>query len=114
MTDTGVRVVELSNFGHQTAVTASIERALREAVVLIDADLQDPPVVIAEMVNRWKHGADVVYGLRMPREGETPFEAWTAKAFTAHQSSLRYRDTSRHRGLPTNESPSCRRIPPDA
>jgi len=80
--DPRVRVVSLSrNFGHQIAVTAGLEHASGEAAVIIDADLQDPPEVIPEMVERWRDGYQVVYGLRARRAGETTFKRWTAKAF---------------------------------
>jgi len=77
-----VRVVSLSrNFGHQIAVTAGLEHTSGDAVVIIDADLQDPPEVIPEMLARWQDGYQVVYGLRARRAGETTFKLWTAKAF---------------------------------
>lgn len=77
-----VRVISFSrNFGHQIAVTAGLDHASGCVVVLIDADLQDPPDVIHEMIDRWRNGADVVYGVRQEREGETAFKLWTAKAF---------------------------------
>jgi dolichol-phosphate mannosyltransferase len=80
--DGRVRVVRLSrNFGHQMAVTAGLEHACGDALVVIDADLQDPPEVILEMVERWRKGADVVYGERQERGGETRFKLWTAKIF---------------------------------
>jgi len=80
--DSRVRVVRLSrNFGHQVAITAGLEHASGDAVVIIDADLQDPPEVIGEFVARWREGHDVVYGVRIDREGETAFKRWTAKAF---------------------------------
>jgi len=80
--DRRVRVLAFSrNFGHQVAVTAGLEHATGDAVVLIDADLQDPPEVIEEMVQRWRRGADVAYGVRAERKGETAFKLWTAKAF---------------------------------
>lgn len=80
--DNRVRVVSLSrNFGHQLAVTAGIEHSSGDAVVIIDADLQDPPEVIPEMIARWQDGYQVVYGLRGKREGETTFKLWTAKVF---------------------------------
>jgi dolichol-phosphate mannosyltransferase len=80
--DPRVRVVSLSrNFGHQIAVTAGLEHASGEAAVIIDADLQDPPEVIPEMIERWRDGYQVVYGLRDRRAGETTFKRWTAKAF---------------------------------
>ena len=77
-----VGVVSLSrNFGHQIAVTAGLEHAGGDAVVIIDADLQDPPEVILEMVARWREGYQVVYGLRAKRDGETTFKLFTAKIF---------------------------------
>ena len=80
--DQRVKVVFLSrNFGHQMAITAGLDHVSGDAVVLIDADLQDPPEVIKEMVNRWYEGYDVVYGVRTDRQGETPFKLWSAKAF---------------------------------
>jgi glycosyltransferase involved in cell wall biosynthesis len=80
--DTRVRVLGLSrNFGHQIAVTAGLEEATGDAVVIIDADLQDPPEVIPQMVQLWQDGADVVYGIRREREGESRFKLWTAKVF---------------------------------
>ncbi|HYP52442.1 MAG TPA: glycosyltransferase family 2 protein [Pyrinomonadaceae bacterium] len=80
--DGRARVVLLSrNFGHQLATTAGLEHASGAAVVIIDADLQDPPEVIAEMYARWREGADVAYGVRTDREGETRFKLWTAKLF---------------------------------
>ncbi len=80
--DDCVRVVRLSrNFGHQVAITAGMEHAAGDAVAVIDADLQDPPEVIAEFVARWRQGYDVVYGVRTEREGETAFKLWTAKLF---------------------------------
>ena len=69
------------NFGHQVAITAGLEHTRGDAVVIIDGDLQDPPEVIREFVNKWMEGYDVVYGVRAEREGETPFKLWTAKLF---------------------------------
>ena len=80
--DVRVRVLALSrNFGHEIAVTAGLKYAGGDAVVLIDADLQDPPEVIPEMLERWRCGADVAYGVRIERDGETRFKRWTASAF---------------------------------
>ena len=80
--DERVRVLALSrNFGHQIAVTAGLQNAVGDAVVVIDADLQDPPDVILEMLEHWREGVDVAYGLRTEREGETAFKRWTASAF---------------------------------
>lgn len=69
------------NFGHQIAVTAGMDYAQGEAVVLIDSDLQDPPELILEMIAKWKEGYKVVYAVRADRKGETWFKIWTAKIF---------------------------------
>ncbi len=69
------------NFGHQSALTAGLENASGEAIVLIDSDLQDPPEVILDMIKKWKEGFDVVYGMRSEREGETAFKKFTASMF---------------------------------
>ncbi len=69
------------NFGHQTAVTAGLDAARGDAVVIIDADLQDPPEVVHDMVARWREGYDVVYGTRTERPGESWFKLATARAF---------------------------------
>jgi dolichol-phosphate mannosyltransferase len=80
--DAHVRVVTLSrNFGHQIAVTAGIDHATGDAVVLIDADLQDDPVVIKLMVEQWHNGYDVAYGMRTERAGESAFKLYSAKVF---------------------------------
>lgn len=80
--DPRIRIVRLSrNFGHQIAISAGLEYARGAAVVLIDADLQDPPEIIGEMVELWRQGNDVVYGTRSHREGETAFKTLTAKWF---------------------------------
>jgi dolichol-phosphate mannosyltransferase len=82
LVDPHVRVLLLSrNFGHQIAVTAGLEEAGGDAVVIIDADLQDPPEVIPQMVALWREGSEVVYGLRIDRQGESTFKLWTAKVF---------------------------------
>ena len=87
--DSHVVVVRLSrNFGHQPAVTAGLSASLGNAVVIIDADLQDPPELIPEMVKLWRSGYKVVYGIRQTRDGETPFKLWTAKAFYRLINSL--------------------------
>jgi len=92
--DTWHRIVELAqrdgrvrgisfarNFGHQAALTAGLDAARGRAVVIIDADLQDPPEVIPEMVRQWRAGHEVVYGQRAEREGETWFKKATAAMF---------------------------------
>lgn len=80
--DPHVKVISFSrNFGHQTAVTAGIDHASGDAVVLIDADLQDPPELIPKMLELWRQGYDVVYGQREERAGETFFKRFTARLF---------------------------------
>ena len=66
------------NFGHQLAVTAGMDEAKGDAVIIMDADLQDPPEVIADMVKAWEQGADIAYGKRMHRKGETDAKKFTA------------------------------------
>jgi dolichol-phosphate mannosyltransferase len=80
--DAQVRVVGFSrNFGHQIAVTAGIDHAGGDAIVIIDADLQDPPELVGEMLAKWREGFDVVYGTRTAREGESAFKLATARWF---------------------------------
>lgn len=80
--DPRTRVLVFSrNFGHQLAVTAGIDEARGDAVVLLDADLQDPPEVIAEMVSKWRDGWHVIYGVRAERDGESRFKLWSAHLF---------------------------------
>ena len=82
MNDNRTKVVSFArNFGHQIAVTAGIDYAKGDAIVIIDADLQDPPEVIPELVNKWLEGYDVVYAKRKKRKGETWFKLLTAKYF---------------------------------
>ncbi len=76
-----VPIVFARNFGHQIAVTAGLDFSRGRAVVIVDADLQDPPEVIPEMVARWGEGFQVVYGVRAGREGETWFKKLTAALF---------------------------------
>jgi polyisoprenyl-phosphate glycosyltransferase len=80
--DTRVRVIRFSrNFGHQVAITAGLEHTTGDAVVIIDADLQDPPEVILEFLAKWLDGYDVVYGVRTERDGESAFKQASAKVF---------------------------------
>ena len=80
--DSRVRPVIFSrNFGHQIAITAGWDYARGAAVVIIDADLQDPPELILEMAKKWKEGYEVVYAVRAEREGESWFKLWTASLF---------------------------------
>lgn len=80
--DNRYRVISFSrNFGHQLAITAGIDRAEGDAVVVMDADLQDPPEVVEQMIDRWREGQDVVYGVRARRLGESMFKRATAALF---------------------------------
>ena len=80
--DANVRIIPLSrNFGHQPAVTAGLDHARGDCAVIIDADLQDPPELIADMVKLWRAGFDVVYGQRTDRAGESAFKLATARLF---------------------------------
>jgi dolichol-phosphate mannosyltransferase len=80
--DKAVRpVIFARNFGHQIAITAGWDYARGDAVIVIDADLQDPPEVILELVKKWKEGYEVVYAVRAEREGESWFKLWTASLF---------------------------------
>jgi len=87
--DERVRLVRFSrNFGHQIAISAGIEHACGSTVTVIDADLQDPPEVISEFVGKWREGADIVYGVRTERRGESWFKLVTAKLFYRVMRSL--------------------------
>lgn len=80
--DSRVRVIDFSrNFGHQIAISAGLDHARGDAVVIIDSDLQDPPEVIVQLIAAWKNGAEVVYAQRSKRAGETRFKLITAAAF---------------------------------
>ena len=80
--DSRVRpVIFARNFGHQIAVTAGMDYSRGEAVVVIDADLQDPPEVILELIAKWREGYEVVYAVRTEREGESWFKLFTASVF---------------------------------
>jgi len=87
--DTRVRILDLSrNFGHQRAITAGIDHADGDAVVIIDSDLQDPPEVVPQMIEKWLEGFDVVGGTRTARKGETVFKLVTARLFYRLLNSL--------------------------
>jgi polyisoprenyl-phosphate glycosyltransferase len=80
--DPRVKVVDFArNFGHQVAITAGADYAQGDAVVIIDADLQDPPEVILDLVAKWREGYEIVYAVRSERKGETWFKEFTAKLF---------------------------------
>lgn len=80
--DTNLKIVSFSrNFGHQAAVTAGLKEVTGDAIVIIDADLQDPPESIPDMVKLWEAGNEVIYGKRKSRKGESHFKLFTAKMF---------------------------------
>jgi dolichol-phosphate mannosyltransferase len=80
--DLRYRYIGLSrNFGHQVAITAGMDAAAGEAIVVMDADLQDPPEIVLEMIAKWKEGFEVVYARRLSRAGESAFKRATAKVF---------------------------------
>ena len=74
-------IIFARNFGHQIAVTAGLDYARGEAIVILDADLQDPPEVVLDLIAKWKEGYEVVYAIRAEREGESWFKLWTASLF---------------------------------
>ena len=77
-----VKVLSFSrNFGHQLAVTCGMDAAKGDALIIIDVDLQDPPELIPQMVKMWEDGADIVYGKRLKRKGETPFKKLSAAMY---------------------------------
>ncbi|WP_367153787.1 glycosyltransferase [Mesorhizobium sp.] len=76
------RLIELSrNFGHQIAITAGMDAAAGDAVIVLDGDLQDPPEVVLDLIAKWKEGYEIVYARRVKREGESLFKRMTAKLF---------------------------------
>ncbi len=80
--DKRVKMIDFArNFGHQLAITAGMDASSGDAVVVIDADLQDPPEVIPLMIEKWREGYEIVYGKRLKREGESAFKKFTAKMF---------------------------------
>ncbi|CUU47132.1 glycosyltransferase family 2 protein [Clostridium beijerinckii] len=80
--DENIKLINFSrNFGHQAAITAGMDLALGDAIIVIDADLQDPPEVMLRMIEKWKEGYEVVYGKRLKREGETFFKKFTARVY---------------------------------
>lgn len=81
-TDKRVKMIDFArNFGHQIAITAGMDYAAGDCMVIIDGDLQDPPELIPDMIEIWRSGFDVVYGKRKSRQGETFFKKFTAKIF---------------------------------
>ena len=87
--DKNIKIISFSrNFGHQAAVTAGLKYATGDAIVIMDADLQDPPELMPEMLKKWEEGYDVIYGKRKARKGESAFKLLTAKAFYSTLNKL--------------------------
>jgi dolichol-phosphate mannosyltransferase len=98
--DPRVKLIDFArNFGHQIAVTAGMDAASGDAVVIIDSDLQDPPETIADLIKKWREGFEVVYAVRRTRPGETWFKLFTAKMFYR----LVYRITDVHIPVDTGD-----------
>ena len=80
--DKNVKIISFSrNFGHQAAVTAGLKETTGDAVIIMDADMQDPPEIIPDMIELWENGNEVIYGKRKSRKGESKFKLLSAKAF---------------------------------
>lgn len=91
--DNRIKTLSFSrNFGHQIAVTAGLDACKGDAIVILDADLQDPPQVIHKMIAKYREGYDVVYGQREERTGESAFKKFTAWAFYRLMRSLVHKD----------------------
>ena len=91
-TDKRIKLISFSrNFGHQVAITAGMDNASGQVVVIMDADLQDPPEVIVEMLEKWREGYQVVYGVRKKRKGESVFKterSWNNSIICAREAVL--------------------------
>jgi dolichol-phosphate mannosyltransferase len=97
--DTRVRVIQLSrNFGHQAALTAGLEHARGDAVAMLDGDLQDPPELIVQMLDHWRSGSDVVFGVRTQRAGEGWVKLTTARWFYRAFARLTHLDLRANSG----------------
>ncbi len=89
ISDNRIRIIQFTrNFGHQAAVTAGLDYACADAVIVMDADLQDPPELIWEMINKYQEGFDIVSPQRLSRIGESRFKLWTASAFYRLMTTL--------------------------
>src|SRR5215472_9395682 len=97
--DPRYRLISLSrNFGHQVAITAGMDIASGQAVIVMDADLQDPPELVIEMVAKWKAGYEIVFAERLSRQGESLFKRWTANVFYRVLSRLTSVEIPRNAG----------------
>lgn len=94
-----VKIVSFSrNFGHQAAVTAGIKEVSGDAIVIMDADLQDPPELIPDMLKLWEDGSEVIYGKRNTRKGESAFKLLTAKMFYSFLNAMSEVDIPKNTG----------------
>jgi polyisoprenyl-phosphate glycosyltransferase len=97
--DKRYRYIRLSrNFGHQIAITTGMDRAAGDAVIVMDADLQDPPEIVLDMIAKWKEGFEIVYAERLSRDGEGRFKRWTADLFYRLMAKLSAVDIPRNVG----------------
>ena len=113
--DPRFRLVRLSrNFGHQIALTAGVDLAAGDAVVVMDADLQDPPEVVLELAKRWREGYDVVYGVRDERTGETRFKRSPRPVLPRLQPNLGGAGARRRGRFSAGRPTGARRVSPDA
>src|SRR5450432_4132109 len=97
--DKRYRYIRLSrNFGHQIAITTGMDRAAGDAVIVMDADLQDPPEIVLDMIAKWKEGFEIVYAERLSRDGEGRFKRWTADLFYRLMAKLSAVDIPRNLG----------------
>ena len=97
--DKHIKVISFSrNFGHQSAVTAGLQYVTGDAIVIMDADLQDPPELIPDMLKEWENGYEVIYGKRKKRDGESAFKLLTAKAFYSTINKLSDIDIPKNTG----------------
>ncbi|WP_353640819.1 glycosyltransferase family 2 protein [Mesorhizobium sp. WSM2239] len=108
--ESGFRLIELSrNFGHQIAITAGMDAAKGDAVIVMDADLQDPPEVVLDLVAKWKEGFEIVCARRVSRQGETWFKRFTARVFYRLLRHLSAADQMRSR-LPSRQQEIRQRL----
>ncbi|MCI8547108.1 MAG: glycosyltransferase family 2 protein [Clostridia bacterium] len=97
--DNKVKIISFSrNFGHQAAVTAGIKEVSGDAIVIMDADLQDPPELIPDMLKLWEDGYEVIYGKRNTRKGESTFKLLTAKMFYSFLNAMSEVDIPKNTG----------------
>ena len=105
--DKNVKIISFSrNFGHQCAVTAGLKYVTGDAIVIIDADLQDPPELIPEMLKLWEQGNEVIYGKRKKRDGESKFKLLTASMLPSTVISTSFASPQTYRHILSKYPPS--------